>query len=58
MNNKDVGKAIENLSGKIQQLKAEGKSGQDIQGAVFDMLGEMGLNIPPEILEKMKGKQQ
>ncbi|MCM3440618.1 hypothetical protein AB3Z07_15675 [Metabacillus halosaccharovorans] len=38
--------AISNLSKKIAELKKQGASGDQIQGAVFDMLRELGINIP------------
>jgi hypothetical protein len=50
MDNQKMNEAIGNLSSKIADLKKQGASGQEIQGAVFEMLQGLGLNIP---LDKM-----
>ncbi|WP_078431234.1 hypothetical protein [Metabacillus halosaccharovorans] len=50
--------AIGNLSKKIAELKKQGASGDKIQGAVFDMLRELGINIPLEKLpENFRGEK-
>ncbi|PMC39182.1 hypothetical protein CJ195_04390 [Bacillus sp. UMB0899] len=51
--------AIGNLSKKISELKKQGASGEQIQGAVFDMLSELGIKIPLDKLpENLRGGQK
>lgn len=46
MDNQKMNEAIGNLSSKISELKKQGASGEQIQSAVFEMLGNLGINIP------------
>ncbi|WP_026560763.1 hypothetical protein [Bacillus sp. J37] len=54
--------AIGNLSKKIAELKKQGASGDQIQGAVFEMLRELGINIPldklPENFRAVKDENE
>ncbi|MCM3163876.1 hypothetical protein KDJ21_015695 [Metabacillus litoralis] len=56
MDNQKMNEAIGSLSSKIADLKKQGASGQEIQGAVFEMLQGLGLNIPlDKITQNMNG---
>ena len=48
--------AMKDLQQKIQSAKGGENKGEAIQNAVFEMMQNMGMKIPPEVIEKMKNK--
>jgi len=54
VNNDTMQSAMKDLQQKISDAKNSENKGEVIQNAVFEMLQNMGLKIPTEVIDKIK----
>ena len=54
VNNDTMQSAMKDLQQKISDAKNSENKGEVIQNAVFEMMQNMGLKIPPEVIDKIK----
>ncbi len=57
VNNDTMQSAMKDLQQKISDAKNSENKGEVIQNAVFEMMQNMGLKIPPDVIDKIKNKR-
>ena len=54
VNQDTIKSAMKDLQQKISDAKNSENKGEVIQNAVFEMMQNMGLKIPPDVIDKIK----
>ena len=57
VNNDTMKSAMKDLQQKISDAKNSENKGEVIQKAVFEMMQNMGLKIPTDVIDKIKNKR-
>jgi hypothetical protein len=57
VNQDTIKSAMKDLQQKISDAKNSENKGEVIQNAVFEMMQNMGLKIPSDVIDKIKNKQ-